>query len=125
MLSIDCPPDVTIADATPPAFMQQVKFNPIKKAFSNITEGLTFDVGSYSSFEDTSVAQIRDFATTIPGDEELLSSAITAGRETVITKRALIWDKLPKIDAYTDMDSLDDAEDIEKSFYKATKNQGW
>lgn len=125
MLSIDCPPDVTAVNITPAAFVEKVRFDPTKEGFSNLTDGLMFNVGVHGGFEGFSLKSIRNFATNIPGDDEFLDLAGLAHSETAIIKRELIWAKLPKMNDYVDVDSLDYAEGVEKAFYEATRNQGW
>lgn len=113
-------------EITPQAIVRKVKFDPTQKALKGITEGITYYRGDLYTYESSVLERVLGYsATSSPQTDIANANDIASEFETSITKHRKLWGSVPTIKDYFELDALNNVEEVESDFYRASKEFGW
>jgi hypothetical protein len=113
-------------EISPQAIVSKIKFDPIQNALRSMTEGKTYYRGDFYIYDSSALELALDFsATSSPQIDSLNANMMASKYETAITKHRKVWSSIPTIRDYFELDAINNVEDVEKSFYKASEKFGW
>jgi len=124
-MSIDFDIEKFQTHSTPPSsIVSKIKYNPERNSLNALTDGINYIKGDVYFYESSSLRRVLHNATTSVPQEDALSVFVTE-YETSITKYKRIWESIPTIEDYFDLDAIANVDEVETEFYKASKEFGW
>ena len=113
-------------DITPPAIVRKIKYDPTINSLNSFMEGINYFKGEAYPYSMPTLEQIIANSWTSSTDDEPSDSELLAAKyETSIIKHKKLWENLPAIEDYFELDALNNVEETEIAFYKASEKYGW
>ena len=113
-------------DISPPAIIRNIKYDPAKKVLRDFTEGMTYLKGDTYICESSSLIDAFVDATTLSHQKDIINVDVIASKyETAISKYKKTWESVPTIESYFELDAINNVEEVEIAFYRASEEHGW
>ncbi len=113
-------------DIFPTPIERRVKYDPSSKSLKTLIDGSDYVRGDVLVYESPTLNRaLRNVTTLTPIDEGMDLAAIISEFETSITKHKKIWESIPTIEDYFDLDTINDVDEVESAFYHASEEFGW
>jgi hypothetical protein len=108
----------------PVPIVRKAKLDPTKNTLSNFIDGSVYHIGDRYIYDQSAIDKLK-INTTTASHSESRSSVLVAEFGTSVTKYRRLWDSVPTIEDYFELDAITDADETENAFYKASEEFGW
>lgn len=105
--------------------VQKVKFDPIKNMLGSIVDASAYRKGDVYIYDLTAFEELFKNTTSATYSENLSALDTASGFETSVSKYRRLWESIPTIEDYFELDAITDADETESAFYKASEKYGW
>lgn len=106
--------------------VSRIKYNPAERALKGISEDIAFFRGDTYVYDSSFLQHALDeSATSSPQLDVKSANQIASEFETSITKHRKIWEIIPGIEDYFELDALNNVEEVEGAYYRASEEYGW
>jgi len=111
---------------TKPFVVSKIKYDPAENALKGIADGVTFIKGDFYIYDSSVYERVLSaLATSSPQPGAESANKIASEYETSVTRYREIWESLPRVGNYFELDSLNNVEEVEAAFYRASEKYGW
>ncbi|MFK5914162.1 MAG: hypothetical protein QM484_07290 [Woeseiaceae bacterium] len=125
-MSIDTAMQDFQTDINRPPIEMKIKYDPASKSLRSLTDGKNYIKGTVYVYESPMLSRDLINSTTpayIKGNLDL--NALVSEFETSITKNIKIWESIPTIEDYFDLNAINNIDEVESAFYEASVQFGW
>jgi len=104
----------------------RIKYDPTSKSLRALTGGKNYIKGAVYVYESPILSRELINRTTPASLKDSLDlNALVSEFETSITKYKKIWESIPTIEDYFDLDAINNVDEVENAFYEASVRFGW